>query len=124
MDCIIKNMKKLMPFLVGIIFISYHLDSYAYINRSNAVISIMNKAAGKVQTVTIPVGQETTFEKLSLLVRDCKQTDPFEAEDFFAFIEISKYSEGKIFSGWMSHNEPGKNPLQNADYDVWLVKCE
>ena len=79
-------MKKLMPFLLGIIFISCAFNSYAYINRSNAVVSVMNKAAGKVQTLTIPVGQETTFEKLSLLVRDCKQTDPFEAEDFFAFI--------------------------------------
>lgn len=104
------------------LFVSLKAD--AYINRSTATVSIMNKAAGKVQTITLPVGTEQSFEKLSLLVRDCKQTDPFEAEDFFAFIEISKYSEGKIFSGWMSRNEPGKNPLQNADYDVWLVKCE
>ena len=43
---------------------------------------------------------------------------------FFMFIEIDKSDEGKIFSGWMSANEPGDNPLQNADYDLWLVKCE
>ena len=38
------------------------------------------------------------------------------------FIEISQ--DSKIFSGWMSHNEPGNNPLQHPDYDLWLVGCE
>lgn len=96
----------------------------AYVNRDNAVIRIMNKAAGKTQTLTIPVGQEVQFEKLSILVRACKQTDPFQAEDFFAFTEVSNTTDGLIFSNWLSRNEPGINPVQNADYDVWLVKCE
>ncbi len=95
----------------------------AYVDRPNAVVRIMNKAAGKVQLVTLPVGKEVKYEKLNMTVRTCKQTDPFEAEDFFMFIEISKTDNGKIFSGWMSANEPGDNPLQNADYDVWLVNC-
>lgn len=96
----------------------------AYVNRDNAVIRIMNKAAGKTQTMTIPVGQEVQFEKLNIIVRACKQTDPFQAEDFFAFTEVSNTTDGLIFSNWLSRNEPGINPVQNADYDVWLVKCE
>lgn len=102
----------------------FTLNANAYVDKSNAVVRIMNKAAGKVQTVTLPVGKDAEIEKLSFVVRSCKQTDPFQAENFFAFIEMSKKSEGKIFSGWMNANEPGENPLQNADYDVWLVKCE
>ncbi|MDE5615848.1 MAG: DUF2155 domain-containing protein [Alphaproteobacteria bacterium] len=94
----------------------------AYIDRETAVVRIMNKAAGKAQTVTLPVGRRMSFEKLDLLVRSCKQTDPFQAEDFFMFIEISQ--DAKIFSGWMSRNEPGNNPLQHPDYDLWLVRCE
>ena len=96
----------------------------AYVNRDNAVIRVMNKAAGKTQTLTIPVGQEVQFEKLNIIVRACKQTDPFQAEDFFAFTEVSNTTDGLIFSNWLSRNEPGINPVQNADYDVWLVKCE
>lgn len=96
----------------------------AYIEKKTAVVRIMNKAAGKSQTVTIPVGVHTEFEKLSMIVRTCKQTDPFQAEDFFMFVEVNKNPDGKIFSGWMSRNEPGDNPLQNADYDLWLVSCE
>lgn len=96
----------------------------AYIDHENAVLRVMNKAAGKAYTVTAPVGRDTRFEKLHFTVRACKQTDPFQAEDFLAFVEISHGSGDLIFSNWMSRNEPGRNPVQNADYDVWLVKCE
>ena len=96
----------------------------AYVDRENAVLRVMNKAAGKVQEIKIPVNQEVQFEKLYMNVRTCKQTDPFQAEDFWTFIEISEKDKGQIFGGWMSRNEPGQKPLQHPDYDVWLVKCE
>lgn len=122
----ISNMKKL--FTIGLFFVfacfMTVVPAHAYIDRDTAVIRIMNKAAGKVQTVTLPVGQNAQYEKLNMIVRSCKQTDPFDAEDFFMFIEINKSDAGQIFSGWMSANEPGDNPLQNADYDLWLVRCE
>lgn len=98
------------------------MPANAYTDRDIAVMRVMNKAAGKVYTVNVPVGRKTSFEKLELLARTCKQTDPFMAEDFFVFMEISQNE--KIFSGWMSRNEPGANPLQHPDYDVWLVRCE
>lgn len=96
----------------------------AYINRDVAVVRVLNKDAGKVRELAIRVGDEVQFEKLFINVRSCKQTDPFQAEDFFAFVEIAENGQGQIYGNWMGRNEPGKNPLQHADYDVWLVKCE
>ncbi len=119
---IYSAMKKYFSvfFIVGALLI--HGSANAYVERDTAVVRIMNKAAGKAQTVTLPVGQRRVFEKLDMTVRTCKQTDPFQAEDFFMFIEIS---DGKpVFGGWMSKNAPGDNPLQHPDYDVWLVRCE
>ena len=119
-------MNKIVLLFLSVFSCLVHFSGQAnaYIDKENAVVKIMNKAAGKVQTVNLPVGQNTMFEKLNIIVRSCKQNDPFDAENFFAFVEIEKNTEGKIFSGWMNANEPGDNPLQNADYDVWLVKCE
>lgn len=114
-------MKKL--FYISM-FCALPVTADAYVNRNTAVLRIMNKDAGKVQEVNIPVGQEQQFEKMFINVRSCKQTDPFLAEDFFAFMEISERDKGQFFGGWMSRNEPGQNPLQHPDYDVWLVKCE
>ena len=99
-------------------------DANAYVERQTAVVRVMNKAAGKAQTVRLPVGKTVEFEKITALVRSCKQTDPFQPEDFHAFLEVSKKNDSKIFGGWMSRNEPGENPLQDADYDLWLVSCE
>ena len=116
------GMKKIIVFLMMICALPH--VAMAYVERDVAVLRIMNKDAGKVQEVKIPVGTEVQFEKLYINVRSCKQTDPFEAEDFWGFIEISESSKGRIFSNWMSRNEPGQNPLQHADYDVWMVGCE
>lgn len=120
-------MKKQIAILLfsGVVACAFApMSARAYVDRETAVIRVMNKAAGKVQTITLPVGKMVDYEKLSVMVRSCKQTDPFQAEDYFAFIEVYKDGEGKIFSNWMSRNEPGENPLQNADYDLWLVRCE
>lgn len=115
------GMKKI---ILSWLFCALPVVADAYVNRNAAVVKIMNKDAGKVHQVVIPVNQEVQFEKIFINVRSCKQTDPFQAEDFFAFLEISERDKGQVFGGWMSRNEPGQNPLQHPDYDVWLVKCE
>ena len=96
----------------------------AYVNRDVTVVRVLNKDAGKVQELTIPVGEGVQFEKLNISVRACKQTDPFQAENYFAFVEIAENGQGQIYGNWMNRNEPGQNPLQHADYDVWLVRCQ
>ncbi len=119
-------MKKIAFIFLLPVVMTLSSGAHAYVEKQTAYVRVMNKAAGKAQTVSIPVGQHMEFEKLNIVVKTCKQTDPFQPEDFWAFVEISKKSDdnAKIFSGWMSRNEPGNNPLQDADYDVWLTKCE
>ena len=116
------GMKKIITFFILSAFAPNFAN--AFVDRDVAVIRIMNKAAGKTYSTNIPVGESENFEKLNIVVHSCKQTDPFDAEDFFAFLEISTTADGRIFSNWMSRNEPGARPLQNADYDVWLVECK
>ena len=84
----------------------------------------MNKPAGKTQVVPIRVGQTVQYDGLTITVRNCKKSDPFDAENFFVFLEIHTKTDGRIFSGWMNRNEPGQNPLQDDTYDVWIEKCE
>ena len=118
-------MKKILSILTATLtaVFLYVSDVYAYVERQNAVISILDKASGKNHLFTIPVGQTMEYEKLLFVVRSCKQTDPFQPENAYMFIEILQ-NNVQIFGGWMNKNEHGENPLQNADYDVWLVRCE
>ena len=96
----------------------------AYTDRGTAKLRIMNKAAGKVTELNIPTGSAADFEKIKIAVNACKQSDPFDAENFYAFVVINRTDGTRIFSNWMDRNNPGKQPVQDSDYDVWLVKCE
>ena len=99
------------------------IDADKYIPMQNAVVRVMNKAAGRTHTVTIPVGEARRFDKIEILVRRCLGVDEFLPEDFFMFVEVNRGGR-RIFSGWMTQSEPGKNPLQDPDNDLWLVRCE
>jgi len=94
-----------------------------YIPMGAAVMQIMNKQAGKTYSVLAPVGEKVKFGKVDIVVRKCLGVDEFRPEDYYAFVQVSKGDAG-IFSGWMDRNEPGKNPLTDPDYDLWLVRCE
>lgn len=109
--------------MASLFFISIQPAS-AYIEKDTAVLRVMDKVAGKTQVLSANINKHIQHNSLEIIVRNCKQSDPFDAENFFAFIEIYTKSDGRIFSGWMNRNEPGKNPLQDANYDVWLEKCE
>lgn len=119
------KIKRLSFLLSSVLFLFvFCVSANAYVNKNTAVVYVLNKAAGKVKTINLPVGQPASYEKLTLFVHACKQTDPFAAENFFMFINVLKSEDNEIFSGWMNRNEPGNNPLQDADYDIWLLSCE
>lgn len=116
----ISEMKKILAILLAFVPVCAN----AYVEKSSAIIKVMNKDAGKVQELVVPVGQSVDFEKINITVRSCMQSDPFDAENYFAFFEITEQEKGKIFSNWMNRNEPGNKPLQHPDYDLWLVGCQ
>ena len=131
-----KQMKKINKYFIKISILlfavhcglflstnSFAEDKEEFVNKDTAVVRVMNKAAGKAQTISLTVGRTTQVEKLSVRVRACKQTAPYTAENFYMFAEIKK-NGNQVFSGWMDRNEPGDNPLQDSDYDLWLLRCE
>ena len=69
----IFSMKKQIGFLLILCAVMAPSLGRAFVERGAAVVRIMNKAAGKSQTVTIPVGRATEFEKLTMTVRSCKR---------------------------------------------------
>ena len=120
-ECIIVGMKKFFTILLMFVM---PIMANAYVEKDMAVLRVMDKDAGKVYEHNVTVGNTMQFGKINIVVKNCKQSDPFDAENHFAFLEIFDVDAGQVFGGWMNRNEPGANPLQHADYDVWLVKCK
>ncbi|MDR1697286.1 MAG: DUF2155 domain-containing protein [Rickettsiales bacterium] len=94
----------------------------ATVPMNNAELVLLNKASGKTATISAPVGTPVKHDKLEITVRACHTNEPFAPADDFAFVEIETGGE-QIFSGWMIRSNPGYNPVQNADYDVWIKGC-
>ena len=118
------NIKKLFCLFFMPLFLLFTRPVDAYIEKDVAILRVMNKAAGKTQQVSAKNNKQINIEGLNIIVKSCKQSDPFDAENFFVFLEIYTKSNDRIFSGWMNRNEPGENPLQNDVYDVWVERCE
>ena len=118
------NISKLLCLFITPLFFLSNSPAFAYIEKDVAVLRVMNKAAGKTQVVRANVGGAVRVDGLTIIPRNCKQSDPFAAENFFVFLEIYTKTDDRIFSGWMNRNEPGQNPLQDDTFDVWLERCE
>ena len=118
------NISKLLCLFITPLFFLCNSPAFAYIEKDVAVLRVMNKAAGKTQIVRGRVDESVRIDGLTIITRNCKQSDPFDAENFFAFVEIYTKTDDRIYSGWMNRNEPGQNPLQDDTYDVWLERCE
>jgi hypothetical protein len=114
-------MKKILFFLF-VVFMPVLAN--AYVEKNTAVLRVLDKAAGKMYENSVAVGDNLQFGKLNIAVKNCKQTDPFDAENYFVFLEMFDTNNIQVYGGWMNRNEPGQNPLQHSDYDVWLVKCK
>ena len=57
---VMKNIFKIL-IISSLMCISLPEKADAYIDKSIAIVRVMNKAAGKVQTLTLPVGESTDF---------------------------------------------------------------
>ncbi|MDR1027464.1 MAG: DUF2155 domain-containing protein [Rickettsiales bacterium] len=120
--CAVFSYSLILLFSFGAVC-AEELDESKYIPMQSANVRIMSKQSGKAQSYRIPVGKSVKYEKLEIIVRKCLAADEFSPEDFFMFAEISKGGR-RAFSGWMVQSEPGANPFQDPDTDLWLVKCE
>jgi len=117
-----KRLLSLIACLFSLIVFGVRAED-DYVVMQSAIVQVMNKQAGKTQTLAIPVGKSAKFDKIEITVRKCMGANEFRPENFHMFAEITK-SGKRIFSGWMNRNEPGQNPLQDADTDLWLTRCE
>ncbi|MCL2629857.1 MAG: DUF2155 domain-containing protein [Alphaproteobacteria bacterium] len=97
------------------------------VKKDFALVRVLDKTSGRTRQLRLPVGQTSNFEKLDITVKTCLAAPEFQPEDYSAFFQINKTGndnrESRVFSGWMLQSSPGANPLEDENYDLWLVKC-
>ncbi len=96
-------------------------------------LAALNKRNGTTQDFTAHPGDTLRFATLTIRVRACETTPPWEAKQTAAYLQVddtpaqvrtaTAAKVKRVFSGWMFAESPSLNPLQHPLYDVWVKSC-
>ena len=94
-----------------------------------AVLGMLNKRNGIVQTVALHPGQSVRWKDMIVRLRACEATAPWEDEKLTgAFVQVDIQQPDKkwsrVFSGWLYKESPSLNVVEHPVYDVWPKSCE
>jgi hypothetical protein len=94
-----------------------------------AVLGILNKRNGIVQTIALHPGQSARWKDVIVRLRACETTAPWEEEKLTgAFVQVDVQQPDKrwnrAFSGWLYKESPSLNVVEHPIYDVWPKSCE
>ena len=90
-------------------------------------VAALDKRTGVTRTYVGKPGQSFRFGALTVQVRACEATPPWEQplEGAFLLIDetIGRSAPKRVYSGWMFAQSPSLHPLEHARYDVWVKSC-
>lgn len=90
-------------------------------------VAAIDKRTGITRSYVGKPGQSFQFGALTVLVRACEATPPWEQPLEGAFLlideQIGQMAPKRVYSGWMFAQSPSLHPLEHARYDVWVKSC-
>ena len=85
----------------------------------------MDKITGRVQKITLGVGEQKKVGTLTVLVEKCLKKPPEETPENAAFLTVTDedFSDSPVFHGWMFSSNPALSAMEHPVYDIWVVEC-
>ena len=114
-------MKKIL-FLATFLFA---FSVQADIATDTATLRTMDKITGRVQKISVAIGEQKKVGSLTLLVEKCLKKPPEETPENAAFLTITDEDvpEKPAFQGWMFSSNPALSAMEHPVYDIWVVEC-
>ena len=114
-------MKKIL-FLTTLLFVSF---VKADIATDTVTLRTMDKITGRVQKISVGIGESKKVGSLSVLVEKCLKKPPEETTENSAFLTIMDEDspEKPVFRGWMFSSNPALSAMEHPVYDIWVVEC-
>ena len=93
-----------------------------------AVLGLLNKRNGIVRDLTLKPGQAMRVKDVTVRLRACETTAPWEAEKLTgAFVQVDRQRPDgqwvRRFSGWLYKDSTSRNVVEDPVYDVWIKSC-
>ena len=97
-------------------------------NETTAELSILDKVSSKNTNIKVQVGEEFSFQNLSIKVLKCYNSEFDDDPEVTAFMQVKDISMNNndkvfVFNDWTFASSPSIRPFDHPVYDVWLKKC-
>ncbi|MFN3144746.1 MAG: DUF2155 domain-containing protein [Paracoccaceae bacterium] len=91
---------------------------------TGGVVRALDKVSGETRDVTIETGASARFGRMEVNLGECRYPADNPDGDAFAYLVVRvDGTDGAVFAGWMIASSPALNALDNARYDVWVLRC-
>lgn len=91
---------------------------------SGGVVRVLDRVSGKVEDIDLANGESTTYGRLQIALGECRYPVEDPASDAYAYLTIRETGkDAPVFAGWMIASSPGLNAMDDARYDVWVLRC-
>lgn len=91
---------------------------------TGGVVRALDKVSGETRDLTIETGASARFGRMEVNLGECRYPADNPDGDAFAYLVVRvDGTDGAVFAGWMIASSPALNALDNARYDVWVLRC-
>lgn len=97
----------------------------ADITTDVVTLRTMDKITGRVQKISVNIGEQKKVGSLTVFVEKCLKKPPEETPENAAFLTImdEDVPEKPVFHGWMFSSNPALSAMEHPVYDIWVVEC-
>ena len=90
-----------------------------------AKLRLLDKLTGQVTDLNLSKGQSQTVGRLTVQMDGCRYYPDNPAAEAIAHLTVLDANvPDPVFNGWMTASSPALSALDNARYDVWVLRCD
>lgn len=89
-----------------------------------ALLRGLDKSSGATTDIPLMIGDTKSFGRLSISLTDCRY--PVADPGSNAYAQLIVFDPGQdrpAFDGWMVATSPALSALDDARYDIWVLRC-
>ena len=97
-------------------------------SETTVELSVLDKVSSKNTNIKIQIGEEFSFQNLSIKVLKCYNSEFDDDPEVTAYMQVKDTTINNndrvfVFNDWTFASSPSIRPFDHPVYDVWLKKC-
>ena len=97
-------------------------------SETTVELSVLDKVSSKNTNIKIQIGEEFSFQNLSIRVLKCYNSKFDDDPEVTAYMQVKDTTMNNndrvfVFNDWTFASSPSIRPFDHPVYDVWLKKC-